>query len=227
MVRCKSAEPATGSPVRVVDHRWSQRCRSSLNGKGMTRAGRAAYSDQEVRVSEVEGTSGAVERGVLSRGSAGGGPTRRAVLRRGELGELVLPHGEGDGLRSGEADSALSGAGIRSVARRHQLSRRRQAPGSDRRCPGWNRLGKIRGRRADAGPGVGWAFGPRRPLSCEGLADAVSQEQGPPPCGGLPSQLSAGSDGALVVLVIPDNCRSRWAARGPRAPVNNRLGERT
>lgn len=47
--------------------------------------------------------------------------------------------------------------------------------------------------------GVAEALGPKQPLSCEGLADAVSQEQRPPPCDGLPLHTRQG-------LVEPWSC---------------------
>jgi len=55
-------------------------------------------------------------------------------------------------------------------------------------------------------------------------AVVVSQERRHPVRGGLPSHIQ-GSGSFEVVLVGPFNCRSRRAARGPRAPVNNRQGD--
>lgn len=78
-------------------------------------------------------------------------------------------------------------------------------------------------RRADVEAGVEGPAGACRPLSCGNPAGAASSEAALLAARWLAIAGTARSGGPMVVLVDHENCRSRWTACGPRAPV--RAGE--
>jgi hypothetical protein len=162
----------------------------------------------------------------LSRVSARGGPSRRVTLRRCGPGELVLPQGIKDSsLVLGEAKLGAYGRrASRMVASRCHIQAAAGA-GERQGVSEVRQVGVIQHGATDAvavvasllrGAGDPWAVTTR--LVTSRKSDTTHRAVA---C----HRIHAAGFGRLeVVLGSLHNCRSRWTARGPSAPVNSRLG---
>ena len=162
----------------------------------------------------------------LSRVSARGGPSRRVTFRRCGPGELVLPQGSKDSSSVlGEAKLGAYGRrASRMVASRCHIQAAAGA-GERQGVSEVRQVGVIQNGATDVvavvasllcGAGDPWAVTTR--LVTSRKSDTTHRAVA------CHRNYAAGFGRLEVVLGSLHNCRSRWTARGPGAPVNSRLG---